>query len=118
MPVAALVLSILGLVICWIPYVGFLGVVMGIVGLILGIISMKSPSGNKGLGIVGVVVGALALIVGGIVQTLTVVVTDYVVDEGPALIDQMTPTPPQPQQIPSIPGQPAAQLPAESPIQQ
>lgn len=116
MPVAALVLAILGIITCWIPYVGFLGVALGLVALVLGIISMKSASGNKGLGIVGVVVGALALLVGGIVQTLTVVVTDYVVDEAPALIDSVTQGQ---QQVPfTAPGAPAQQIPAEAPIRQ
>jgi hypothetical protein len=94
MSVAAMVVSILGLVICWIPYVGFLGVLLGIVGLILGIVSMKSPSGNKGLGIVGLVIGAIALILGGIIQTVTVIGTMAVVENAPALLDS------QPQELP------------------
>ena len=98
MSVAALVLSILGLVICWIPYVGFLGVLSGIVGLILGIISMKSPTGNKGLGIVGVVVGAIALLLGGIVQTITVIGTVAIVENAPGITDKILDS--QPKDLP------------------
>ena len=105
MSVAALVLAILGLVICWIPYVGFLGVLSGIVALILGIVSMKSPAGNKGLGIVGLVVGAIALIVGGIVQTLTVIGTMAVVENAPRITDEILDSQPK-------------ELPPESPFQQ
>jgi hypothetical protein len=105
MSVAALVLAILGLVICWIPYVGFLGVLMGIVALILGIVSMKSPKGNKGLGIVGLVVGAIALIVGGIVQTVTVIGTVALVDNAPQIRDEILDSQPK-------------DLPPEAPFQQ
>jgi hypothetical protein len=105
MSVAALVLAILGLVICWIPYVGFLGVLMGIVALILGIISMKSAKGNKGLGIVGLVVGAIALIVGGVVQTLTVIGTVALVDNAPQIKDEILGSQPK-------------DLPPEAPFQQ
>jgi hypothetical protein len=105
MSVAALVLAILGLVICWIPYVGFLGVLMGIVALILGIVSMKSPAGNKGLGIVGLVVGAIALIVGGIVQTLTVIGTMAVVENAPRISEELLGSQPK-------------DLPPEAPFQQ
>jgi hypothetical protein len=105
MSVAALVLSIVGLVICWIPYVGFLGVLMGIVGLILGVVSMKSPAGNKGLGIVGLVVGAIALLLGGIVQTLTVIGTVAVVENAPGIADEILDSQPK-------------DLPPEAPFQQ
>ncbi|MCK9459243.1 MAG: hypothetical protein M0R80_06355 [Proteobacteria bacterium] len=105
MSVAAMVLAILGLVICWIPYVGFLGVLLGIVALILGIVSMKSPSGNKGLGIVGLVIGAIVLIVGGIVQTLTVIGTVAVVENAPGITE-------------GILGSQPEELPPEAPFQQ
>jgi len=101
MSVAAMVLAILGVILCWFPFVGWLGVLLAIVAVILGIVSMKSAKGNKGLGIVGLVVGAIALIGGSIVQIVYVVA----VDKGLEAIEEATADDP-------------GRLPPESPFQQ
>jgi hypothetical protein len=80
MSVAAMVLAIVGLILCWFPFVGWLGVAFALVAVILGIISMKSAKGNKGLGIVGLVIGAIALFGGAIVQTVYIVAVDKGLD--------------------------------------
>jgi hypothetical protein len=80
MSVAAMVLAIVGVILCWFPFVGWLGVLFALVAVILGIVSMKSPKGNKGLGIVGLVVGAIALLGGAIVQTVYIVAVDKGLD--------------------------------------
>ena len=60
MGVAALVFGILGLVTCWVP---FLGILLGLIGLILGIVSMIKKSGNKAFGIIGIVLGGIGMII-------------------------------------------------------
>lgn len=56
--IAALVLGIVAIVLCWIP---FAGIVLGLIALILGIVGLKQ---SKGMGIAGIVLGALAIIFG------------------------------------------------------
>jgi hypothetical protein len=88
MSVAALVFAILGIVTFWIPWVGVLGGVLGLVGLILGIIAMRSPAGNKGLGIVGVVVGAIALIGCAVIQVPVFIATSKGIDAIQGAMDE------------------------------
>jgi predicted lipid-binding transport protein (Tim44 family) len=66
MAIAALILSIVGLVLCWIPFVGWLGVLLALVGLILGLVAFKK--GKKGLGIAAMVIGVVGLGWGAYVQ--------------------------------------------------
>lgn len=56
--VAALVCGILGLVTCWIPFVGL---TLAIIGVVLGIIALVKRS-SKGMAIAGLVCGGLGLI--------------------------------------------------------
>lgn len=57
MGIAALVLGICGIVLCWLPWIGG---ICGIVGLILGLIAwIKS---KKGIAIVGTILSAIAII--------------------------------------------------------
>ena len=55
--ITALVLGISGLVFCWIP---FLGVLISVAGLILGIISLKNPNG-KGMGLTGFILSIVGI---------------------------------------------------------
>ena len=68
---AALVLGIIGLFFFWIP---FLGVILGIIALILGIKGQKDKNGNiasnKGLGVAGIVLGSITTLFGLIVTLL------------------------------------------------
>ena len=66
MGIAALILGILGVVLSWIPGIGWLGVILAVVGAILGALALKGE--KKGLGIAGLVLSVIALILGLYVQ--------------------------------------------------
>ena len=66
MGVAALVLGILGIVLCWIPLIGWLGVLLALAGLVLGAVAIKKS--ERGLGIAGLVLGIVGVIWGLVVQ--------------------------------------------------
>jgi len=70
MGIAALILGILGVVLSWIPGIGWLGVVLAVVGAILGALALKGE--KKGLGIAGLVLSVIALILGLYVQIATI----------------------------------------------
>jgi hypothetical protein len=57
--IIALILGIIALILCWVP---FLGLLLGIAALIMSIVGIKKQSG-KGMAIAGLVLGILALIV-------------------------------------------------------
>ena len=61
--ITALILGIIGLVLLWVP---ILGALLGLVGLILGIIALKKRQ-SKGLSLTGLITGGVALIIGGII---------------------------------------------------
>lgn len=66
MAVAALVLGILSIILCFAPFVG-LG--MGIVALCLGVSAKKRlPAGEQGMATAGVVLGIIGIIIGAIVS--------------------------------------------------
>ncbi len=68
MAIAALVVGVISLLIAWIPFVGLLGVVGGIVALVLGIVARKRITRTRaeggGLAVGGIVTGAIALVLG------------------------------------------------------
>lgn len=66
--IAALVLGIIGLLLCWIP---FLGLGLGVVAIILGLLGLRRRPAGKGMSIAGLVLGALA-VVGGILILIVV----------------------------------------------
>lgn len=59
MATASLVLGIVSLVICWIPFINFLTWITAIVGLILGIVGAVKKQG--GAAIAGIILCAVAL---------------------------------------------------------
>lgn len=59
MAIASLVLGILSLLFSCIP---FFPIISSIIGLILGIISLKNRKGGKGMAIAGVILSGLALL--------------------------------------------------------
>lgn len=61
--ITALILGIIGLVLLWVP---ILGALLGLVGLILGIVALKKRQ-SKGLSLTGLITGGVALIIGGII---------------------------------------------------
>ncbi|MFZ0832016.1 MAG: DUF4190 domain-containing protein [Mycobacterium sp.] len=64
--ITALVLAIIGLLICWIPFAGFVGLILGVVAVILGILGRgrvkRGEADNGGVALGGIVLGALAII--------------------------------------------------------
>ena len=78
MGIAALILGILGVLLSWIPFVGWLGVVMALVAIILGFLTLKK--GKKGLGIASLVLGVIGLGSGLYVQINTLMVTSDALD--------------------------------------
>jgi hypothetical protein len=76
MHVAALVLGILGLIISWIPFIGWLGVLFALVAVVLGIVMLiKKEEGKKVFGIIGLVLGGIALIIGLVIQIPAILLT-------------------------------------------
>ena len=65
MGVALLVLGIISLVTCWIPFICFIAFILAIVGLILGIVDTikkgKVPGAKKGISIAGLIISAVAI---------------------------------------------------------
>lgn len=67
----ALVLGILGIVFCWVP---FIGVIMCLVGLILGIVSVAKTDQHRGLSTAGIICSAVGLILGIFVSIVYVLI--------------------------------------------
>lgn len=71
MATAGLVLSLIGLPLCWIPVVNFLGVLVSVVGIVLatvGLVRSRTARTGKGLSIAGVVLGGLGLVMAVVVN--------------------------------------------------
>jgi hypothetical protein len=66
MGIAALILAIIALLICWIPFVGFLGLLLGVVAVILGVIgrgrAKRGEATNGGVALGGLVLGVFAVL--------------------------------------------------------
>lgn len=73
---AALVCGILGLCLSWIPIVGFVGLVLGVVALVLGFVKRKTHKVKAPM-----ILGALAIVVSTVVWFVVVAVVEDVVNE-------------------------------------
>lgn len=62
MAIASLVLGIVSVLIVWIPIVGILGTAMALIGLVLGIMSLRRLEG-RGLAIGGIVCAGISLVI-------------------------------------------------------
>lgn len=62
MAIASLVLGIVSVLIVWIPIVGILGTAMALIGLVLGILSLRRLEG-RGLAIGGIVCAGISLVI-------------------------------------------------------
>lgn len=62
MAIASLVLGIVSIMFVWIPIVGLLGTLMAIIGLVLGILALRHPTG-RGLAIGGLVCAGVSMLV-------------------------------------------------------
>lgn len=60
--IASLVLGIVSILFVWIPVVGILGTLMAIIGLVLGILALRQPTG-RGLAIGGLVCAGVSLLI-------------------------------------------------------
>lgn len=77
MGIAGLVLGIIALIIGWIPLVGVVGFIMAIVGLVLSIVDVvkkhKANNPNKGPGIAGIIISAIAFVISGIMTAILLI---------------------------------------------
>jgi len=70
MAVLALIFGIAAIVTSWVPFVNYLSLLLAIVAMILGVIELKridrgtSSSTGKGFTITGIILGALAVVLG------------------------------------------------------
>jgi hypothetical protein len=58
--IASLVCGIIGVLVGWIPIVGFIGLVLGIVAVATGIMGLQRPNG-RGMAIAGLICGAVVI---------------------------------------------------------
>ena len=77
MGIAGLELGIIALIIGWIPLVGVVGFIMAIVGLVLSIVDVvkkhKANNPNKGPGIAGIIISAIAFVISGIMTAILLI---------------------------------------------
>lgn len=82
MGIAAFVLGMISIVIGWIPFICFLALMTAIIGLIFGIIDTikksKTNDKNKGFGIAGLIISAIAI---PIILIMSVVSIAIIVEE-------------------------------------
>ncbi|ALC22742.1 DUF4190 domain-containing protein [Streptomyces pristinaespiralis] len=82
---AALVLGIIGLVFAVIPFLFWIGTILGLLALILGIVgrgrAKRGEATNKGVALAGTVLGLVGIIVSVIIGIVTVMAVDDAVDE-------------------------------------
>ena len=82
MAVTALVLGIVSFFLAFIPIINVIAIVGGIVALILGIMGVRKATrhatSGKGLGIAGIILGALALVIAVVVTVIAVIAVDSI----------------------------------------
>ncbi|RGE24281.1 DUF4190 domain-containing protein [Leucobacter sp. wl10] len=86
--IAALVLGIVSLVFCWIPAIG---IIAGVVGLILGIIALRKRQ-SKGMSLTGIITGALGIVASIIILIVSIMIIGAAMNQlqnDPSLQDQL-----------------------------
>ena len=78
MGAAALALGIVGVVLCWIPFLGWAGILVALVALVLAIFAIRK--GEKRLGLAGLVLGIIGLSWGGWEQMMALRTFDETVE--------------------------------------
>ncbi|NCT91027.1 DUF4190 domain-containing protein [Cellulomonas sp. APG4] len=75
--IAALIVGILSLLICYIPFVGFVSVLGGIIAVVLGILGMRKAkdgqTGGRGMSLAGLITGAIALLVAVVINVFVII---------------------------------------------
>ena len=69
MGIAALILGIVCVVLCWIPIWNWVGIALGVVGIILGAVGMskaKKTGKGKGVAVAGLVLSIIGVAIAGI----------------------------------------------------
>lgn len=122
---AALVLGIVGVLLAWIPIIGFFGFILGVLAMALGGVGIfkahKGTATNKVVAYVGTGLGAIAFVVslvvfGGMVNSIDQEMNNPSGSTGPAPeapppVQQATPEPAPAQEPPPAPSQSPAQRP-------
>lgn len=112
---ASLLVGIAALAVCWLPFIGIVGVAIGVVGITLGIIgiALQQYRGRRALAIIGTSVSGLALILSLVLPWFTGVIWAFnVIDQndGFTVPTRFTPEPWLPEEdgttAPSIPATP------------
>ncbi|WP_019855518.1 MmpS family transport accessory protein [Actinopolyspora mortivallis] len=84
MGITALVLGIVGILLAWIPVIGFLGFILGILAIIFGVIAVvrahKGTATNMVMSYIGLAAGVVALVVSIVVFTVLVNEVDKQLD--------------------------------------
>ncbi len=85
MAIAGLILGILGLLLSWIPFVGWLGVLLALIGVGLGLGGMKA---KRGLGMAAAIIAAAGLAIGLYIQIKSVLAAKEAVNQISAELDK------------------------------
>jgi hypothetical protein len=80
MAVAGMVLGIIGLVLFWFPFVGWLVSLLGVIFGGVGIGKANKVGKGKGAAIAGLVCGALGLVIGVVLYILAVMAVKHTAD--------------------------------------
>lgn len=72
MAVTAMVLGIVAIVLCLIPFIGFISIIGGIAAVVIGIIALKKGKPGRGMSITGIVLGAIGAILAVIVTIVSI----------------------------------------------
>lgn len=72
MAITSLVFGIIAVVLCLIPFIGFISIIGGLVAVVVGIIALAKKKPGRGMSIAGVIMGALGLIIAIIVTVVSI----------------------------------------------
>lgn len=68
--IAGLVLGLLGLLLCWVPFLGWLLAILGIIFGAIGVSKAKRVQRGKGMALAGLITGVAGLVIGVILFVL------------------------------------------------
>lgn len=90
--IAALVLGIVALLGCWIPFVNIVSAIIGVVGVVLGIVAIvqasRGTAGGKVMAIIGAALSALAIILSIVVSVGAAAFVNNAVEEQSSVLEQ------------------------------